>query len=125
MVQVSHTVANKIDAGAALVANGLIVAGSTAGEYIAKGGEAIKSRLRPSPEPVRVSDATKSKLGKAKFVSGAAVTISRALVQGKQQWHALCSRMCSMRKHLCSFVLFWFCAMYIIFCVLCRCHCHE
>jgi hypothetical protein len=82
VVGVANSVAAGLGAGSVVVATGVIRGGKLLGGVIVRGGEYLASKLTPNAEPTKVSQASKDRLAKAKFVSGAACKVSKALVIG-------------------------------------------
>jgi hypothetical protein len=82
VVSTAHTVAAGLGAGSVVVATGVVRGGKMLGSVILKGGEYLASKLKPNAEATKVSQASRDRLAKAKFLSGAACKVSKALVIG-------------------------------------------
>lgn len=78
----ANSVAAGLGAGSVVVATGVIKGGKMVGSLFMRGGTYLTQKLRPNEKASVVSDASKARLQKAKFVSGAAVKVSKALVIG-------------------------------------------
>ena len=82
VVNAANSVAAGLGAGSVVVATNVIKGGRLVGQFITKSGEYLTTRLKPNQQPTAVSAETKAKLAKAKFLSGAACKVSKALVVG-------------------------------------------
>ena len=79
---VANSVAAGLGAGSVVVATGVIKGGKMVGSLVMKGGNYLTTKLNRNKEATKVSEEHKARLQKAKFVSGAAVKVSKALVIG-------------------------------------------
>jgi len=92
VVSTANSVAAGLGAGSVVVATGVIRGGKLLGGVILKGGEYLASKLTPNAEATRISQAQKDRLAKAKFLSGAACKVSKALVVGAMATTELMSK---------------------------------
>lgn len=78
----AQKVAGGLGAGSVVVATGVVKGGLIVGDLIKRGGLYLTTKLKPNEKATVVSQESKARLAKAKFVSGAACKVSKALVVG-------------------------------------------